>query len=183
MAYKQPRQATIENARLLFKNFAGVEKQYNREGDRNFCIALEPDVAAQMEADGWPIKVLKARDDEETPQEYIKVKVKFGDNPPVAKLVTKRKTTQLDEQTVGMIDVADIANVDLILTQYHWDVNGSTGVTAYLKKIFVTLNEDELDDKYGDVCELGVDCVTPDGNYVGYPRRIEDDAAKAQSEF
>ncbi len=42
----------VEDARLIFRNFAGKEGQYNREGDRNFAVILPDDVAEQMEKDG-----------------------------------------------------------------------------------------------------------------------------------
>jgi hypothetical protein len=32
---------------------------------------------------------------------------------------------------------------------YAWDVNGKTGVKAYLKTLFVTIDEDALELKYG----------------------------------
>ena len=55
----------IENARIVFRNFEGKEGPYNRAGDRNFCVLLDDDLAGQLLADGWNIKALRAREDDE----------------------------------------------------------------------------------------------------------------------
>jgi hypothetical protein len=47
-----------------------------------------------------------------------------------------------------MLDWAEFENIDLIVSGYDWDVNGKQGTKAYLKKMYVTLVEDELDRKY-----------------------------------
>jgi hypothetical protein len=49
-----------------------------------------------------------------------------------------------------MLDYADIKTIDVMLNPYEWEVNGNTGVKAYLKTAFVTLNEDELELKYAE---------------------------------
>ncbi len=49
----------IENARIMFRNFAGREQQFNSQGDRNFCIFLEPDQAEDLLKRGWNIKYLE----------------------------------------------------------------------------------------------------------------------------
>ena len=56
---------TMEGVRLMFRNFAGKEDQYNKEGDRNFAVAIDETVARQMAEDGWNIKWLKPREDDE----------------------------------------------------------------------------------------------------------------------
>jgi hypothetical protein len=49
-----------------------------------------------------------------------------------------------------MLDWADIKSSDLICRAYEWDVNGKTGIKAYLQSLFVTIEEDYLDRKYSN---------------------------------
>lgn len=147
---------TFEGARLVFRNFSGVEGQFNRKGDRNFCLILEHDAAEQMAEQGWNIKTLKPREEDELPQPYIQVTVKFPDErsrarPPKIVMLTSRGKTPISEEMVDVLDWAEFSNVDLIIRPYEWEVNGKTGVKAYVKTLFVTIQEDDLDRKYIDV--------------------------------
>lgn len=156
---------TIEDARIVFRNFSGKEGQYNREGDRNFAVILEDELAEQMAADGWNVKYLKPREEDDSPTPYVQVKVKYGKaRPPRVVLITSRGRTQLDEDTIMILDWADIELVDLIIRPYEWDVNGRTGITAYLQTIFITIAEDELERKYADVPDSAQNVIggTPD---------------------
>ena len=146
---------TIENARIIFRNFAGREGQYNREGDRNFGVILDPELAEQMLADGWNVKYLKPREgEEEEPTPWVQVSVNYRGRPPRVVMVTSRGRTSIPEDMVEVLDWADLKIVDLILNPYEWAVNGNTGVKAYLKSLFVTILKDELEQKYADVPEI-----------------------------
>ena len=149
-------QVIIEDARIIFRNFAGKEGQYNRAGDRNFALLLDQDTAHNMAKDGWNIKTLRARDEGDADQPYIPVSVNFkGPRPPRVVMITSRGRTSLPEELVELLDYADIRTVDVILNPYEWVVNGKSGVKAYLKSIFVTIEEDALERKYADVPEIG----------------------------
>lgn len=145
----------MEGVRIVFRNFTGKEGQYNREGDRNFAVLLDDEVANAMDADGWNIKWLKPRenDEEETQQAYLQVAVNFKGRPPRIVIITSRGRTNLDEDSIEMLDWADIKNVDLIVRPYEWSVNGKTGIKAYLQSIYVTIEEDALELKYAEMDE------------------------------
>lgn len=149
---------TIEEARIIFRNFTGKETAYNREGDRNFGVILDPKLADAMLNDGWNVKTLKPREEDEEPEEtpWISVAVNFDKGrPPKIMLVTQGglKRTPLDAQTVEQLDWADIINVDLIIRPYTWEVNGRTGIKAYVQTMFVTIEEDALEAKYARIDE------------------------------
>jgi hypothetical protein len=145
----------MEGVRIIFRNFAGKEGQYNREGDRNFAVLLDDSTAEAMAADGWNVKWLKPREDDDedaTPQAYLPVSLNFGKGrPPRVVMITSRGRTQLDENMVELLDWADITNVDLIVRPYEWTVSGKSGIKAYLQSIYVTIEEDELERKYAEL--------------------------------
>lgn len=143
----------MEGVRIIFRNFSGKEGQYNREGDRNFAVLLDEKVATAMAEDNWNVKWLKPRSDEEgeEPQAYLPVSVNFKGRPPRIVLITSRGRTNLDEDSVEMLDWADILNVDLIVRPYEWTVNNKSGIKAYLQSIYVTIEEDALEMKYSEV--------------------------------
>lgn len=138
----------IEDARIIFRNFSGKEGQYNREGDRSFSVVLPPDIAEKMAEDGWNVRQLNAREEGEEPTPYLQVSVSYKTRPPRVVMMTSKARTSLDEDSVEVLDWTNIAKADMILNPYAWTVNGKSGIKAYLKSLFVTVEEDELELKY-----------------------------------
>lgn len=139
----------FENCRIIFRNFAGQQSQYNRAGDRNFCVIINnKDDAAAMAEDGWNVKYLPPLDEGGEETAYLPVAVSYSNIPPTITMISSKGQTRLDESTIKILDHVEIENVDLIINPYNWSVNGKSGVKAYVKTMFVTLREDELMKKY-----------------------------------
>lgn len=150
---RQLQPVVLEDRRILFRNFGGEEGRFNAKGDRNFNVLLTDEEAEAMIADGWNVKWLQPREDGDKPQARLEVSVKYGSRgaPPRVILITSKGKSPLDESMVNILDWAEIAKVDMIIRPYSWEVSGRTGVKAYLKSIYVTIVEDELELRYADV--------------------------------
>lgn len=148
MTYKQTNNIMIENARLIFKNFSGEESKFNRGGNKNFCVVLDPDMAQDLADEGWNVKYLRPREEGEESTPYLQVTVAYGNIPPKVIMIAGRNKTPLDSFSVGSLDYAEIKNVDLIIRPYHWEVNGKQGIKAYLKTMYVEIEQDAFASKY-----------------------------------
>lgn len=142
---------TIKNAKIRWRNLAGREAKFNAKGNRNFTIFLEPEDAETLAGMGLNVKTLPPREEGQPQQDILKVKVNFNGRPPRLVLVTHKGRTQLDADTAILMDSAEIKKVDLILSPYHWDMEGNEGIAVSLKAMYMTIVEDELEMMYSDL--------------------------------
>lgn len=143
----------IEGAKLIYRNFTGVQSAFNAKGDRNFCVVLDPEDAEKMLHDGWNVKFRDARDDGDAPLAFVQVRVNYSNYPP--RIVTlspdMKRRLSITEDMVETLDWADILNADLICRGHEWDIQGKTGIKAYCKSLFLVVDEDELERKYANI--------------------------------
>lgn len=143
----------IEGAQLIFRNFEGKPTQYNQLGNRNFGVILPDDIVDKLESDGWNVKWLKPKDDGDEPKPWLPVKVKFNPIPPIVQLITESGRIPLNEDTVGQLDWIEMVTCDVVIRPYNYPaMNGRpSGVSAYLKAIYVVPEENDFDRKYGSI--------------------------------
>lgn len=139
----------IDDARIIYRNFAGEASQFNRAGDRNFSVLIEDEqIANKLRDHGWNVKIKQAREEGDTPFMHLPVKVKFNDRGPSVYLVSGSNRVKLDEETIGMLDSIDILGVDLDIRPFDWEVNGKAGRAAYLQSICVTQDIDRFAQRF-----------------------------------
>lgn len=139
----------IEDARIIYRNFAGVGSKYNREGDRNFAVIIpNEEIKEQLVEEGWNVKIKPPRDEDDSPFMYLPVKIKFNNRGPAAYVRSGDSVTRLNKDTIDMLDEIDIQSVDLDIRAYDWEVNDKTGRSAYLQAINVIQNIDRFGARY-----------------------------------
>ena len=142
----------VDDARIIYKNFAGKGDKFNREGDRKFSLLItSQEVADAFIEQGYNVKIKAPRDEDDTPFMYLEVKVKFNNRGPVAYLKSGHNVRMLDEDTIEILDNIAIDSVDMDIRPYDWEANGKTGRAAYLQSIHVTQKIfDRFADRYSD---------------------------------
>lgn len=147
----------IDDARIIYKNFAGEASKFNRAGDRNFSVLIpDEDIADALKNDvnefgvGWNVRIKPPRDEDDTPFMHLPVKVKFNGRGPTIYLKTGDRMNKLDEDSVECLDDIDIASVDLDIRPYDDVVNGKPFRAAYLQSMCVIQNVDRFADRFSN---------------------------------
>ena len=101
----QPKNITIENARIFFKDFSAAGP-YAGDTKRTFCVEIPEDMVEALEKDGWNLKSRESRTDPDALTHYLKVEVSYRARPPKIVCIpnlTRRKVF-ITEQTVDSLD-------------------------------------------------------------------------------
>lgn len=142
----------MDNVQLTYRNFAGKPTNFKKEGGyRSFNIILPEDIAKAMTKDGWNVRTQPGRDEGEPARYLIEVALGYKYKPPRVVTIASRGKTQLDEGMVELLDFFDLGKVDCIIRARHWEMNGNSGVKAWLQSIYAHVIEDELDLEYADI--------------------------------
>ena len=150
-----PSDLMIEDAKILFTNFAGSPTRYNSEGGkREFSVALPLNLVEDLEKDGWNVKYRKNADGEFDPERpYLGVKVSYKFRAPAIWLITGGRKQLMTEDTVGTLDNITIKTADVIIHPSVYDVRGQQGISAYVKELYVVMDDESASfaSKYADL--------------------------------
>jgi hypothetical protein len=135
----------INDARIIWPNFAGKGDKFNREGDRNFTLVIPTEEMAEALRDdvneygvGWNVKIKPPREDGDDPFMHMAVKVKFTAFGPNVYLKSgNAEAIKLDEDSIECLDQIDIESVDLDIRAYDDTINGRGFRSAYLQSMYV----------------------------------------------
>lgn len=150
-----PSDLMIEDAKILFTNFAGSPTRYNSEGGkREFSVALPLNLIEDLEKDGWNVKYRKNADGEFDPERpYLGVKVSYKFRAPAIWLITGGRKQLMSEDTVGTLDNITIKTADIVIHPSVYDVRGQQGISAYVKELYVVMDDESASfaSKYADL--------------------------------
>lgn len=150
MANNRVDNIVIDGAKIWARNFQGKEAKFNAAGDRNFNVWLEPSLAEQLKLDGWNVKTyIPKTDPDAEPRFFMKVAVSYKFYPPkIYRVGSNGNRVLLDEDSVGTLDWEEITNVRIIIRPYQYDVNGRSGIKAYVKTLYAEIEEDPFERQY-----------------------------------
>lgn len=141
----------IDDARIIFRNFEGRGGDYNREGDRNFQLIIpDKEMADVLVSNGWNVKIKPGVNPDDDPRMSLRVKVKFNEYGPDIYLVSGKNRRNLSEDEAYSLDRMTIKRVDMDIRPYDWTVNGKTGRTAYLDRLWVEQDIDRFAQRFAE---------------------------------
>ena len=150
-----PSDLMIEDAKILFTNFAGSPTRYNSEGGkRELSVALPLNLVEDLEKDGWNVKYRKNADGEFDPERpYLSVKVSYKFKAPAIWLITGGRKQLMTEDTVGTLDNITIKTADVVIHPSVYDVRGQQGISAYVRELYVVMDDESASfaSKYADL--------------------------------
>ena len=141
----------FENAQIFGKNFSGT--RFNPQGGkRSFCLYVDDEnVLKQLADEGITIRTKEFEDEE--PRNYVVVNINFNSKiPPVIQMKSGKAITRMTEELVNQeFDSMIFDKCNIIVNVGHWTYNGTSGVSLYLDKMYVTILRDRFAEEFFDV--------------------------------
>ena len=130
---------TIGNRR--WRNFRGERSENNKMGRRLFNIFLPEPLAKELKEIGWHVKTHQPYREGDDPSYTLEIEASYDTKggrfaPPVVTMVAYDGVeTALTEETIGMLDTADIQEALVEFRPNNWEVNHKWGCKAYLVEL------------------------------------------------
>lgn len=155
---------TIENTRFIYNtNFSGDPSQ-DRFGDarRKANIVIpDPQMAEDLLNMGVKVRQTRPRPDDDPstfePTYFVSASLKYRDRlgnpvkypPRVYTVSGDEQPVQLDEESVGIIDLIPVKNVNVILNPYTYNAAGD--ISLYIRTMYVEqrTEDDPWANRYG----------------------------------
>ena len=114
----------IDDARIAFRNFAGVGTEFNREGDRYFSWVIEdPQLADDLIHRGGNVKIRPPKDPDGVPFIHLPIKVKMSASTVVKLVRPGARPVEISEENLKCLDYMDIERIDMDIRPYDWVIN------------------------------------------------------------
>ncbi len=147
----------VENAEVkwAFSHFDGREDMYNEKGNHNFTLIVPPAEAEKLREIGWNVKEKPPYEEGDDPENHLECKISYKFEPPKIYFIKSGRKYRVEHASeLSDIQRATCEKLDVILQPSRW-VNGNrTGITAYVKEMYVTIKESRFAQNYSDFEEV-----------------------------
>lgn len=148
-----------------FSHIDGRADRFNEEGQHDIVIILPEASALELEDIGWGIKKYEGREEGDEPEYTLKANISYKIEPPRIYLLKvtksgKKRRIPLEQKDLKQIRRSTTAQVDLILNPSFWVQPGRSGVSAYVKEMYVHVKESTLSMEYEDYEEIAMDSAS-----------------------
>lgn len=143
-----------------FSHFDGREDTFNAEGDHNFQIILPEGMVPELRQQGWSIREMPGYEEGDPSEFLLKVKISYRFEAPKIYLIkTNPETGVTRKYRCEQRDLADITRrttkkIDVIIKPNFWSHGQSSGITAYVKELYATVEQSRFADRYDDLVEI-----------------------------
>lgn len=148
----------IEDANIKwgFSRFDGRADMYNEEGDHNFVIIIPPEQADELRAIGWNVKEKMAMEEGDPPENHLSVRISYRFGAPAIWFIKNNRKFSVDHaEELKQIKKATCEKIDVIIQPSAWArPDGTSGISAYVKEMFVTIKESRFAEAYADYEEV-----------------------------
>lgn len=134
-----------------WSNFTGAKDNFGEEGKRYFVLILPREKALELQEIGWPIKENDPYEEGDEPEFTMKVMISYRFDPPTVFFVKNNRKIRVEEEK----DISDIRRdscekVDVIISPNPWAKNGRSGITGYVKEMYVSIRQSRFAAEYED---------------------------------
>lgn len=137
-----------------FSHFDGREDTFNSEGEHNFMIIVPEDEALEMQKEGWNIKVMEGREEGDPPEYLLKVKISYRFEAPMVYIIKGTRRFRADQSDLIDIKRSTCEQIDVIVSPRPWVQGRESGVSAYVKEMYVKISESRFAAKYEEYEEI-----------------------------
>lgn len=140
----------VESPELFRFNFAGVPTNNNKQGHRQFDWKIPTEEMAQaLKEDGWSVWYTNESEKYGPSRACITCEMRFHHekelehlNPRIYKCTRKHPDgILLPEDLVGDLDNDEIVDTVLWISPKYWEVNGKSGIKAYVHSLWVKIED------------------------------------------
>ena len=149
----------VEHAAITFTNFSGKPTKFNQEGGRRtFELVLSERVAIALIGDGWNVKTIKGKHDDDPTLYVTEIVVRPAGRLSIflcEEIGGKKYRWKIKNDEIGDLDDYQYSDVALLIQPYVHGRENSAGskIKGYLRQAnFVKVNEYFFKGQFADYC-------------------------------